>query len=323
MTMSVLRFAGAMLLSCLAAASAPAQDFPSRPLRLAVGFGPGGLGDITARAVAQKISLTLGKPVIIENMPGPGGMAAASSIARAEPDGHSLLLVSGQNAINPSYFKSMPYDWANDLTAVSTLTTFDFVIVTGKDSPLKSVADLIAAAKANPGKFNIGTISVGSAQNLVALLFSSMAELKVPVVSFRTTGDIIVALNSGEIQAAFETWPGVIGQVKSGALRAIATSAEKRSSLLPDVPTVVESGMPGYSLVSWNGIVAPAKTPRAVIARLNGAIAEALTAQDLQQSFRAMGVEPSPGPPQALQKIFDDDAARWRRVIEEANIPKQ
>ena len=149
---------------------ASAQDFPSRPMKIVVGFGPGGLGDITVRAVAQKMQDSLGRPVVVENMPGAGGMTAAASVARAAPDGHTMLLVSGQNAISPSIFKSMSYEWRRDFAPVSNMGSFDFVIVAGKNSPLKTVGDLIAAAKKEPGKFNVGTISAGSAQHLTALL---------------------------------------------------------------------------------------------------------------------------------------------------------
>ena len=207
---------GFCLVSLGVLAPANAQDYPARPIKIVVGFGPGGLGDITARAVAQKMSDSFGKPVVIENMPGAGGMSAAASVARAAPDGHTLLLVSGQNAASPSLFKSMPYDWANDFATVSTIGLFDFIIVVGKDSPLKNVSDLIAAAKREPSRFNIGTISVGSVQNLSAHLFASMTGLHVTTVPFRTTGEIVTALLSDQVQVGFETTPGVLGQVQSG-----------------------------------------------------------------------------------------------------------
>ncbi|MGZ3283941.1 MAG: Bug family tripartite tricarboxylate transporter substrate binding protein, partial [Xanthobacteraceae bacterium] len=217
--------------SCLAAiglfGAANAQDYPARPIKIVVGFGPGGLGDITARAVAQKMSDSFGKPVVIENMPGAGGMSAAGSVARAAPDGHTLLLVSGQNAASPSLFKSMPYNWANDFATVSTIVLFDFIIVVGKDSPLKTVGDLIAAAKRDPARLNVGTISVGSVQNLSAHLFASMAGLQVTTVPFRTTGEIVTALLSDQVQVGFETTPGVLGQVQSGNLRALGVSSDK------------------------------------------------------------------------------------------------
>ena len=241
--------------------SASAQDFPSRPMKIVVGFGPGGLGDITVRAVAQKMQDSLGRPVVVENMPGAGGMTAATSVARAVPDGHTMLLVSGQNAISPSIFKTMSYDWRRDFAPVSNMGSFDFVIVVDKNSPLKTVGDLIATAKNAPGKFNVGTISAGSAQHLTALLFNSMAELNVPVVPFRTTSEVVAGLLSGNIQVGFETLPGVLEQVRAGSLRALAVSSDRRAASLPDIPTIAASGVPGYNIISWNGFVVPAKTP--------------------------------------------------------------
>jgi tripartite-type tricarboxylate transporter receptor subunit TctC len=300
-----------------------AQEFPSRPIKIVVGFGPGGLGDITARAVAQKMSDSLGKPVVVENMPGAGGMTAAASVARAAPDGHTLLLVSGQNAASPSLFRSMPYDWANDFATVSTMGQFDFIIVVGKDSPLKSVRDVIAAAKRDPARFNIGTISVGSVQNLSAHLFASMTQLSVTTVPFRTTGEIVTALLSNQVQVCFETTPGVIGQVQSGNLRALAVSGEQPLPFLPSVPTVADSGVPAFKLISWNGFVMPAKTPRDIVLRLSQEVAKALDAPDVRERFISLGITPRASTPEELQRIYDADVVRWRKVIADAKIGAQ
>ncbi len=305
------------------AAPASAQEFPSRPIKIIVGFGPGGLGDITARAVAQKMSETLGKPVVIENMPGAGGMTAAAAGARAAPDGHTLVLVSGQNAASPSLFKSLPYDWANDFTTVSTMSLFDFIIVVGKDSPLKTVADLIATAKRDPSRFNAGTISVGSVQNLAAHLFASMAGLSMTTVPFRTTGEIITALLADQVQVAFETTPGVIGQVQSGNLRALGISSAEPAPFLPGVPTIAASGVPNFKFVSWNGLVAPAKTPREIVARLSAEVAKALESPEVRTRFLALGITPRASTPEELQRIYDVDVVRWRNVIADAKITPQ
>jgi tripartite-type tricarboxylate transporter receptor subunit TctC len=314
---------GCCLIGFSLLAAAHAQDFPTRPVKIVVGFGPGGLGDITARALAQKMSDSIGKPVVIENMPGAGGMSAAASVARAAPDGHTLLLVSGQNAASPSLFKSMPYDWSNDFTTVSTIGLFDFIIVVGKDSPLKTIGDLVAAAKGDPAHFNIGTISVGSVQNLSAHLFASMAGLSVTTVPFRTTGEIVTALLSGQVQVCFETIPGVLGQLQSGNLRALGVSSEQPLSFLPGVPTVADSGVPDFKLVSWNGLVMPAKTPRDLVQRLNKEIAKALDAPDVRERFTSLGITPRASTPEELQRIYDVDVARWRKVIADARISQQ
>jgi tripartite-type tricarboxylate transporter receptor subunit TctC len=313
------RLAGCMLGICLIGA-ANADEFPTRPIKIVVGFGPGGLGDITARSVAQKMTDAFNRQVVVENMPGAGGMSAAAAVARAAPDGHTLLLVSGQNAISPSLFRSMPYDWATDFAAVSLLGQFDFVIVVGQDSPYKSVGDVIAAAKNDPGRFNIGTISVGSAQHLAALMFGAMTGLGVPTVPFRTTGDVVKSLIAGEIQVAFETLPGVLGQIRSGSLRALAVAADRRLSFLSDVPTVAESGVAAFRLTSWNGMVAPAKTPRDVVGRLNEEVRKALVAPDVRKRFIELGIDPRASTPEEMQAVYDADVVRWRKVIADANI---
>ena len=299
---------------------AKAQDFPSRPIKLVMGFGAGGLGDIAGRAIGQKMSQAIGQPVVIENMPGAGGATAALAVARSAPDGHALLWVSSQNAIAPSMFKSLPYDWSRDFTPVGPMATFDFVLVVHKDSPLKTVRDVIAAAKNNPDKFNFGSIAVGTAQNLSTLKFQSMAGLNVPTVPFRTTGEVVTALISGNIQAAFETTPGVIGQIRSGTLRAIAVSAERRVGFLPDVPTISESGIAGYKVYSWNGIVVPAKTPRDIVLRLNKEINNAIATPEIRARFGELIMTPHTGMPGDLQKIYEADLALWRQVITEAKI---
>jgi tripartite-type tricarboxylate transporter receptor subunit TctC len=316
----VLRWLVGCLLGLCLAGSVNADEFPTRPIKIVVGFGPGGLGDITARSVAQKMTDAFNRQVVVENMPGAGGMSAAVSVARAVPDGHTMLLVSGQNAISPSLFRSLPYDWSTDFAAVSLLGQFDFVIVVGKDSSLKSVADVIAAAKKDPGHFNIGTISVGSAQNLAALMFSAMAGLDVPTVPFRTTGDVVKSLIAGEIQVAFETLPGVLGQIRSGSLRALAVASDQRLSFLSDVPTVAESGVAAFRLVSWNGMVVPAKTPRDIVARLNKEVRNALAAPDVRKRFIELGIDPRASTPDEMQAVYDADVVRWRKVIADARI---
>jgi tripartite-type tricarboxylate transporter receptor subunit TctC len=313
----------ALAFAACAVTAAQAQEFPTRPIRFVLGFGAGGLGDIAARALGQKMSESLGKPVVIENMPGAGGMTAAASVARAAPDGHTILWVSGQNAISPSMFKSMPYNWDTELTPVSMVGTFDFVILVDKNSPLKTVGDLVDAAKKDPSRFNGGSISVGSAQHLSALMFASMAGINLTIVPFRTTGDVVTALASGNIQVGFETLPGGIGHVKSGTLRALAVSSERRVPYLPDVPTVAESGVPEYNLLSWNGVVMPARTPRDIVLRLNKALNDALATSEVRSRFAELVLDPRPSTPEELQAIYQADVARWRKVFRDANIAPQ
>ena len=297
-----------------------AQEFPSRTVKIVMGFGAGGLGDIAGRAIGEVMSKSIGQPVIIENMPGAGGATAALSVARAAPDGHSMLWVSSQNAIAPSMFKAMPYEWSRDFTPIGPMATFDFVLFVHKDSPLKTVQDVIALAKKDPDKFNFGSIAVGTAQNLSTLQFVSMAGLTVPTVPFRTTGEVMTGLISGNIQAAFETIPGAIGQINAGAMRAIAVSSTKRNPFLPDISTIAESGVPNYLTYSWNGMVLPAKTPRNVVMRVNKEINSAIATSEIQKRFRELIMEPRIGTPEDLQKIYDEDVVVWRKVITEAKI---
>jgi tripartite-type tricarboxylate transporter receptor subunit TctC len=304
----------------LALSPAVAQDYPSRPVKILVGFGPGGLGDIVTRSVAQKLSAQLGQPFVIENMPGAGGITAAATAARSQPDGHTLLLVSGQNATAPLVFKSLPFNLSTDFRMVSTFTNFDFIIVVDRASPLRSVADVVTAARSAPGRFNFGTISSGSLQNLVSHLFVARAGLKVPTVPFRTTGEAIAALLAGQVQAVIETVPGVVGQVQSRQLRALALSSDQRRALLPDVPTVTESGVAGYEVTSWNGLVVPARTSEGIVMRLNTEVAKALAQPDMAKRFAELGLVPKAGSPQEMQAIYDADVERWRGVIERANL---
>ena len=314
------RWLAASVFGLVLVGPAAAQEFPSRTVKLVMGFGPGGLGDIAGRAIGEVMSKAIGQPVIIENMPGAGGATAALAVARAAPDGHSMLWVSSQNAIAPSMFKSLPYDWSRDFTPIGPMATFDFVLFVHKDSPLKTVRDVIEAAKKAPDKFNFGSIAVGTAQNLSTLNFVSMAGLNVPTVPFRSTGEVVTGLLSGNIQAAFETIPGVIGQIQGGSLRAIAVSSNKRVPFLPEVPTIAESGVPNYWTYSWNGMVLPAKTPRSVVMRVNKEINNAIATPEIQKRFRELIMEPHTGTPEDLQKMYETDVTVWRRIISEAKI---
>ncbi|HEY4373083.1 MAG TPA: tripartite tricarboxylate transporter substrate-binding protein [Burkholderiales bacterium] len=315
----------AAALACAAAAPAHADAFPSRPIHIVVGFGPGGLGDTVTRALGQKMAESMGQSVVVENLPGAGGITAAQAVSRAAPDGYTLALSSGQNAFSPFLFKSLPYDPVESFTMISPIGTFGFVLVVDQKSELKTVADVLAAARRAPDHFNIGTISTGSAQNLSAQLFVTTSKLTVPVVPFKTTGDLIGALRGAQVQAAVETTTGVLGQIRGGALRAVAVTAPKRISYLPDVPTVAESGgvLAGYASESWNGIVAPAGVPRDIVLKLNREIARALAVPALAASFRNLGIEPHAGSPEELKALYRADQAKWGPVIERAGIPKQ
>ena len=314
----------AALIALAATASiATAQPYPTKPIRFLVPFGPGGVGDITARVVAQKMSASLGQQVIIDNRPGAGGIVASEIVAKAAPDGYTLLLLNNAHAVSMSLFKSLPYDTLRDFAPISSIATFSIVLLVNADSPIKSVKDLIASARASPGKLNFGTIQIGATQHLSSELFKSMAGIDVVHVPFGNTGAVLTGLRGNSVQVAFEFIAPVVGQVKAGALRALAVSTRSRFAGLPDVPTAHEAGVPGYEVISWNGIGAPTGTPKAVINRLNKAVAEALAMPDVKQRFQELAVETRPDTPEGFRKLIASEIDKWSKVIETAKIPRQ
>ncbi|MCX8021508.1 MAG: tripartite tricarboxylate transporter substrate binding protein [Syntrophorhabdaceae bacterium] len=299
------------------------QNYPTKPIRVIVGFGPGGVADLTLRIVAQKLSAQLGQQILVENRPSAGGIVAADAVAKAQPDGYTLLLMSNGNAVSASLFKSLPYDTVNDFAPVSTLGFFDIAMFAKADSKFQTVKDVISYAKANPGKLNIGTINVGSTQNLSAELFKGMAGIEATIVPYKNSPDVLVALRGNDVQIAFDMLAPIISQYKSGVVRIIAITSNRRFSPLPDIPTIAESGVPGYQASSWNAIAAPAKTPKAIIDRLNKEINMALSTQEVKTKLLEIGVTAQGGTPEDLKNLLISDIKKWRGVIERANIPKQ
>jgi tripartite-type tricarboxylate transporter receptor subunit TctC len=322
-------FKSMMFWGCLAAAtlcaavSASAQNYPTKPIHLIVGFGPGGVADLTCRVVAQKLSAQLGQQVLIENRPSAGGIVAADAVAKAAPDGYTLLLMSNGNAVSASLFKSLPYDTVADFSSVSTLGFFDIAVITKSDSKLNSIKDLVAYAKANPGKLNLGTINIGSTQHLSAELFKGMSGIDAMIVPYKGSPDVLVALRGNDVQVAFDMLAPIMAQLKSGVVRVIAITSDRRFPGLPDVPTVAESGVPGYQASSWNAISLPAKTPRAIIDRLNKEINTALAAPEVKSKLLDLGVVARGGTPEQMKTLLVSDIDKWRGVIERAKIEKQ
>jgi len=310
-------------LAALVPAATLAQGFPSKSVRIVVPFAPGGVADIVARTVAPKLSEGLGQPVLIENRPGAGGILAAEAVARAEPDGHTLLLVNNGTAVSAALFKALPYDAVNDFAMVSSISHFGLVIVTDPASPAKTVQDLIAAAKASPGAMNLGTIGIGSTQNLAAELFRSTAGINLQIIPYKATPEVFAALKNRDAHAAFEFLAPVLGQIRAGSLRALAVTSAKRSSVLPDVPTAIESGLAGFDVSSWNGLAVPAKTPRAAIARLHQETVKAVAAPEVQKRLLDLGVEGRSSTPEELREFFLSESRRWARVVEAAKIEKR
>jgi len=313
----------AALALAAAAAAASAQSYPTRPVRIVVPFGPGGGADISARAVAQKMGESMGQQVIVENKPSAGGILASETVAKAEPDGYTLLFITNGNSVSESLFKSLPYNSVKDFAPVSTVGFFDFVFVVKNDSDVKSMRDLLARMKANPGKYNIGTINPGSGQHLSAELFKSMAGVDAQIITYKSTPQVLTAVIAGQVDVGLDIVAPVMAQVKGGALRMIAVSSKERSRILPDVPTVAESGVPGYESESWNGVAAPAATPPAIIERLNKEVRAAVAAPEVRKRLHDLGIDARAGTPAQLRERLVADIAKWRAVIEKANIPRQ
>ena len=308
---------------CLAPLLAFGQAYPTKPVHIVLPFGPGGVADITTRTIAPQLGDALGQPIVVENMPGAGGIRAAETVAHAEPDGHTLLLLTNGNAVSQALFKSLPYDPANDFAMISTVGYFSMVIVTGAQSKLHTLREVLATAKANPGKLNVGTITPGGTQHLAGELFLSTAGIDALVVPHKTTGEVIVAVRNGNVDLAVDFIAPLLSAIRSGQLRALAVTAAKRFPGLGDVPTVIEAGVPGYDVASWNALAAPAKTPHAVIVKVHEALVKALAAPEVQKRYAELGVEGRASTPEELKAFYASETKRWTQVVERAKIPKQ
>ncbi len=300
-----------------------AASFPNKTIKIVVPFGAGGIADLTARTVGAKMAEILGQAVVIENKPGAGGIAAGDLVAKSEPDGSTLLLMSNGTAVSANLFKSLPFDTVKDFAPVSTLGFFDIALVTKADSPFKTLADLLAFAKANPGKLNVGTINIGSTQHLAAELFKSTAGIDIQVVPFNGTPAVITALRGGQIDAAVEILGPVKTQIDAKALIPLAVMGLKRSPTLPEVPTAKEAGITNMNAASWNALAAPAKTPKETIAKLNAAAATALASTEVKQKLASLGVEAGASSPDVLGELLNAEIKRWGEVINRANIAKK
>jgi tripartite-type tricarboxylate transporter receptor subunit TctC len=306
-----------------AQAQIQAQTATGKTIRFVVPFGPGGAGDLTARIVAQKMSESMGQPIVIDNKPGAGGVVATNSVAKAPPDGLTLLLMTNSVAVTASMFKSLPYDTLKDLAPVTTLAYFDMVVATAANSRFKSLQEMLAYARANPGKLNIGSINVGSTQNLVAQMFKSSAGIDAQVVPFNGTPALVTALRSGDIEVAVEIVAPMASQIKGGAIRGLAVLGGARTSDLPDVPTAAESGVPNFNVRGWNGMGAPGGTPVALIDKFNREANAALASPEVRKKLTDLSLDVRGSTPDQMAKLLQSEIPRWAQVIEQAGISKQ
>ncbi len=320
--MRIAKFFVATLLASLCSTTLLAQPYPSKPIRLLVPFGPGGVGDITSRAVMQKMSESIGQQIIIDNRPSAGGIVATETVAKSEPDGYTLYLMNNTNAVSAALFKKLPYDTIKDFETVSTIGGFSIVVLVSPDSPAKTIKELISLAKASSGKFNIGSINIGTTQHLSAELFKSIGGLDITSVPFNNTAGVLTALRGGSVQVAMEFLPPVLGQIRANALRAVAVSSMTRSSMLPNVPTLHESGLADYEVNSWNGIAVAAKTPKAIVARLNKEIHAAVNSPLIAQRFQELGVSQNLSSPEGMRKLMVEEIAKWNALIDKTKIQR-
>jgi tripartite-type tricarboxylate transporter receptor subunit TctC len=302
---------------------ARAQAFSKKPIRIVVPFGPGGVADLTARAIAQKLGENLGQGVIVENRPGAGGIVAGEAVAKADPDGHVLLLMSNGTAVSAGMFKSLPFDTQKDFAPIATLGFFDIAVLQAAKGRFQSMRDLLAYAKAHPGKLNVATISIGSTQNLAAELLKTSAGVDFQVVPFGGTPAVLTALQAGDVDAAIEIVSPVMGQIRSKALRPLAVMAAHRSPSLPDVPTLAESGVAGFDVASWNALAAPGRTPPDVIAFLNREVLKALDSPDVRKQLGSLNVSARGSTPDQLKTLLASEISRWSQVIQRAKLPRQ
>jgi tripartite-type tricarboxylate transporter receptor subunit TctC len=320
------RFWPASLALLLVVSAHPAvaeAKYPERPVRIVVPFAAGGVADSTSRIVAEKLSEKLGQRFYVENQPGAGGITAARTALSAAADGYTLIMLTNGTAVSVSLFEKLPFDPVKDFVPISSLGFFDFAFVTGASSGFKTLGDFVAAAKDKPGGLNVGTINVGSTQNLSAELFKTAAGIDFQLIPFRSNHEAEVALLQGSLALVIDSYSVLQGNIADGKLKALASSGASRSQSTPDLPTVQESGVRGYDVVSWNALFARAGTPPDIIKTLNDALQEVLGDADIRKKMLALGIEAKAGTPDAIEDRLKSDIDKWRAVIERAHIPKQ
>lgn len=312
--MSSLLLAGTM--------GAQAQDYPTQVIKMVVPLSPGGAADLLARLVSNDLADRLGKPVLVENRVGGGGHIGSNFVAKASPDGYTLLTAGIPQAIGMSLYKDLPYDMGKDLTAVIQGATFPSIIVVHPSLPVKSIKELIALAKARPGTLNFGA-NTGSPNHLAIVLLNIAYKVKMVHIPYKGAGPVVTDVMAGHIELASLGFPPALPMVKAGRLRAIAVTSTKRSALLPNVPTVAESGVPGYSVNSWYGVFAPVGTPPAIVNKLNAAIAAGLKTPAVTQRLIGLGAEVAPTTPEEFAKIVRDEIQKWAKVVKASGAKAQ
>ncbi len=303
------------------AALALGQAFPTKPVKIVVGFSPGGIVDIPSRIIAQKLGELWGSPVVVENRPGAGGSIAAEITARAPADGYTLLVCNtASHGVNPAFYKKLTYDPVADFAAISMIGSTPSILIVHPSSPIASVNDFIGYAKANPGKLSVATSGVGTSQHLSLELLKSLTAINVIHVPYKGGSPAIADLLGGQVPAMVSGFATALTSVKAGKARALGVTSIRRNSQLPEVPTIAESGVPGFEVVSWTGLCAPAGTPKQVIARINADMIKALALPDTQRRLAEQGIDGAPMTPEQFGDFIRSEVTKWGKVVKEAGI---
>ena len=297
-----------------------ASSYPTKPIHLIVGFSPGGSADTVGRALAEGLSNRLGQPVVVENKAGANGNIAAELVARSKPDGYTLYFPSIGHAVNVSLYKNLPYDPIKDFTAIGSVFSAPNMLVVPVNSPYKSVAEVIAAAKASPGRLTFASSGSGTSVHLSAVLFEKMAKIDMIHVPYKGTGSAMPDVISGQVDMSFPNLPSAVPQVKAGNLRGLGITSAKRSAAAPDVPTIAESGLPGYDMATWYGLVAPANLPVGIRNRLNKELQSILADPKFKDKLIAQGADPMLGSPEQFSTFIKSEIEKWRKLIAQSQI---
>lgn len=308
---------------CAPLAHAQAQNYPNRPLRIVVGFTAGGAVDFVARVVGQKLTEMYGQPVVVENRPGASTIIAAERVVGAAPDGYTLLLIPISTAVQSALRKNLPYDLRRDLAPVSQLAIGPLALIVNVSLPVKTVKDLIAYARENPGKVSLGVPGLGSANHLAGELFAARAQIKLLQVPYKGASEAVVALAAGQTSAALLSVAGMMPLLESGKVRALAITTARRVSSLPGVPTVDEAALPGYSYATWYGVSVPAAVPKAIVAQLNGALGRTMQMPDVREALQKLGMEPLTGTPEQFGALIAREIEQTAKLQQIAGIKSE
>ena len=304
----------------LCAGSALAQAWPARPVTLIVPFPPGGTTDVLARALAESLRESLGQPVVVESKPGAGATIGADFVAKAKPDGYTLLVGAVHHTIASSVYRKLPYDFQKDLTPITTIAMVPNVLVVNAETPAKSVKDLVAMMKAQPGKMNFGSNGNGTAQHLIGAQFQQTTGTQMTHVPYRGSGPLTTDLLAGHVSMSFDTITPVLPHIRSGKLRPLAVTTAKRSSALPDVPTLAESGLAGFNIGTWFGVLAPAATPREIVTRLNTEMVKIIRSPEFGKRMAEIGAEPIGDSTEQMGRTIREETEKFAKLVKEANV---